>query len=164
MDDILTRWASDLTKYTKEFRTHAENVQDWDRKVSDNMQKITKLYLDTIKSEKEMQAVEWHLSKVEEEQDRLERMLSNYENDIDLLMARSGLDEGSELGGPDQEREKTYKLAERLGDRLDNMNKDLGGMINEINSVTASMGSGGKRDEPVCVPMLHLSWNKQLTL
>lgn len=162
MDEILTRWATDLSKYTKEFRSHAETVRGWDQKVSDNMQKITKLYVDTIKSEKEMQAVEWHLSKVEEEQERLERMLTNYENDIEELMARSGVDQvTAELGGPDQERERTYKLAEKLGDRLDDMGKDLSGMIEEINAVTASMSRGGRGDEPVSngiIGLPHLSW------
>ena len=150
MDEILNRWATDLNKYTKDFRAHAETVRDWDQRVSENIQDITKLYINTIKSEKEMQAVEWHLQKVEDEQDKLERALDQYEGEVEQLMTRSGVDQATtELGGPDQEREKTYKLAERLGEKLDDMGKDLGSMIDEINTVTADMGNR-KGDEPVC--------------
>ena len=149
MDEILTRWATDLNKYTKEFRGHAETVRDWDQKVASNIEKISKLYVETIKSEKEMQAVEWHLKKVEDEQDRLERMLDMYESEVDQLLAKSGVDQSTaELGGPDQERERTYKLAEKLGDHLDQTSKGLAGMIEEVNAVTAGM-SNGKADEPV---------------
>ena len=150
MDEILNRWATDLNKYTKDFRAHAETVRDWDQRVSENIQDITKLYINTIKSEKEMQAVEWHLQKVEDEQDKLERTLDQYEAEVEQWMTRSGVDQATnELGGPDQEREKTYKLAERLGEKLDDMGKDLGSMIDEINTVTADIGNG-KADEPVC--------------
>src|SRR5699024_7332441 len=31
MDEIITRWATDLTKYQKDFREQAEKVAEWDR-------------------------------------------------------------------------------------------------------------------------------------
>jgi nuclear pore complex protein Nup62 len=149
MDEILTRWASDLTKYTKDFRTHAETVSKWDQILVSNLQETAKIYIKTVTSEKQMQSVEMALSAVEKQQDELEGWLTRYERDVDEMMTKNSVGQG-EMGGPDQERERTYKLAERLGERLDDMGKDLVGMIEEVNSVTAGISRSGGRDEPVC--------------
>jgi len=89
------------------------------------------------------------LSAVEKQQDELEGWLTRYERDVDEMMTKNSVGQG-EMGGPDQERERTYKLAERLGERLDDMGRDLVGMIEEVNSVTAGISRSGGRDEPVC--------------
>ncbi|KAF3768946.1 hypothetical protein M406DRAFT_355091 [Cryphonectria parasitica EP155] len=54
-----------------------------------------------------------------------------------------------QLGGPDQERERTYKLAENVTDRLEDMGKDLGKMISEINDISGSLNKGNKPDDPL---------------
>lgn len=49
-----------------------------------------------------------------------------------------------------------YKLAEKLSDRLDDMGKDLGSMIAEINSTSTTLSKTTKADEPVCHLLLSL--------
>lgn len=42
-----------------------------------------------------------------------------------------------------------YKLAEKMSERLEEMGKDLGEMIEEINSASASLNKNSKADDPV---------------
>ena len=148
MDDILTRWASDLTKYTKQFKSQAETVGQWDQILVDNMAKISKLYANTVTSEKQTASVEMQLAAVENQQNELDSWLTKYENEVNDMLAKNGPDP-SEMAGPDQERERTYKLAEKLGERLEDMSRDLESMIEEVNSANASLNKATKADEPV---------------
>jgi nuclear pore complex protein Nup62 len=149
MDEILTRWASDLTKYTKEFKTHAETVAKWDQVLVDNMSKISKLYTQTATSEKQTASVEMQLTAVENQQNELDSWLTKYEHEVDEMLAKNG--PSQEVGGPDQERERTFKLAERLGERLEDMSRDLESMIEEVNGANASLNKNSKADEPVII-------------
>lgn len=148
MDEILTRWASDLTRYTKEFKTHAETIAKWDQIIVDNSTKIDQLYSKTRNCERQTMSVEMQLAAVENQQNELEAWLNKYENDVDEMLAKDG-PISQELGGPDQERERTYKLAERLGERLDDMGRDLQSMIEEVNAANSSLGQSGNADEPI---------------
>jgi nuclear pore complex protein Nup62 len=149
MDEILTRWASDLTKYTKEFKSHAETVAHWDQLLVENMSKISKLYISAVMAEKQTASVEMQLSAVENQQNELDSWLTKYEREVDEMLKKDGAGSGMELGGPDQERERTYKLAEKLGERLEDMGRDLGTMIDEINAANAGLSKTTKADEPV---------------
>lgn len=153
MDEILTRWASDLTRYTKEFKAHAETIAHWDQIIVDNSAKIDKLYIKTRTCEKQTMSVEMQLTAVENQQNELEAWLNKYENDVDEMLAKDGPTQ-NELGGPDLERERTYKLAEKLGERLDDMGRDLQSMIEEVNAANAGLGKSSKADEPVSVTSL----------
>lgn len=89
------------------------------------------------------------LTAVENQQNELESWLTKYEGEVDDMLAKSGAGQGMELGVPDQERERTYKLAERLGERLEDMGRDLTSMIEEINAANAGLSKPNKADEPV---------------
>ena len=88
MDEILTRWATDLTKYTKEFKAHADTLARWDQKIVDNSSKIDKLYVKTRTCEKQTMSVEMQLTAVENQQAELEAWLSKYETDVDEMLAK----------------------------------------------------------------------------
>lgn len=44
----------------------------------------------------------------------------------------------------------SYKLAEKLSERLDEMGKDLTSMIEEVNGASSTLTKTNKADEPVC--------------
>lgn len=121
----------------------------------DNSQKIDKLYVKTRICEKQTTSVEMQLSAVENQQNELESWLAKYENDVEEMLAKDGASQ-SEVGGPDQERERTYKLAERLGERLDDMGKDLESMVEAVNAANASLSKHTKSDEPVSLDLTDL--------
>ncbi|KAJ9139181.1 Nucleoporin nsp1 [Pleurostoma richardsiae] len=148
MDEIITRWATDLSKYQKEFKEQAGKVAAWDRLLVENGEKIQKLYLDTYEAERASNEIERQLQQVEGNQEELEAWLDRYEEEVNQLYSRQ-VGPTDQLGGPDQEREHTYKLAENLTDRLDEMGKDLGKMIKEINDISGTLSKGSKPDDPL---------------
>lgn len=150
MDEVLTRWATDMSRYSKEFKDQAETIARWDQIIVDNSSKIDKLYVRTRTCERQTMSVDMQLAAVENQQSELESWLTKYETDIDEMLAKDSATQ-TELGGPDQERERTYKLAERLGEKLDEMERDLGSMVEEVNAANASLSKNGKADEPVSI-------------
>ena len=106
MDDIITRWATDLSKYQKEFQAQAEKVAQWDRMLVENSEKIQKLYGQTLEAERTTTEVERQLSVVENDQLELEAWLNHYEKDVDGMIKQQG--DGEATTGPDAERQRTY--------------------------------------------------------
>jgi nuclear pore complex protein Nup62 len=149
MDEIITRWATDLSKYQKEFKDQASKIAEWDRLLVENGEKIQKLYTSTYEAERASSEIERQLSNVESQQEELTAWLDRYESDLNELYAKQG-GGNEQVAGPDQERERTYKLAEKLTDRLDDMTKDLTKMIKEINDMSGTLSKGSKPDDPVC--------------
>lgn len=107
MDEIITRWATDLTKYQKDFREQAEKVAEWDRMLVENGTKVQKLYGSTVDAERATQEVERQLASVEGQQEELGSWLDRYEREVDEMMSKQ-IGPGETLQGPDQERERTY--------------------------------------------------------
>ena len=128
------------------------------------MDKISKLYNTTALSERQTASVEMQLTAVENQQNELNSWLTKYEREVDEMLARNAANQ-AELGGPDEERERTYKLAEKLGERLKDMNRDLESMIEEVNAANASLNKNSKADEPVSLGLRLrkgplLIWNR----
>ncbi|KAF2268335.1 hypothetical protein CC78DRAFT_530252 [Lojkania enalia] len=152
MDEIITRWAADLSKYQKEFQSHAEQVALWDRALVENSDKVKGLYAKTFQAERDAAEVERQLRIVEENQQELESYLDRYEKEVEnqlKLHGVGGQGRSDGLRGPDQDRERTYKLAEKLQDRLNELNKDLTEMIEEINTTSQTLSKTGKPDDPL---------------
>jgi nuclear pore complex protein Nup62 len=149
MDEIVTRWASDLLKYQKEFQEQAAKVAAWDRLLVENGDKIQKLYNSTFEAEKASTEVERQLSAVEGQQGEILAWLDRYEAEVDQMFEMQ-VGSGDNLQGPDQERERTYKLAEKLTERLDEMGKNISSMIEAINDASSNLSkSNSKADDPV---------------
>ncbi|KAL5614385.1 hypothetical protein BROUX41_004491 [Berkeleyomyces rouxiae] len=148
MDDIITRWASDLTKYQKDFKDQATKVAEWDRLLVDNGEKIQKLYLNTFEAERASNEIEKQLMAVESQQDELEAWLDKYEGEVKEMVSRQ-YGANDQLGGPDQERERTYKLAEKLSQTLDEKSRDLGKMVDEINDISSTLNKSSRPEDPV---------------
>ncbi|KAF2813139.1 uncharacterized protein BDZ99DRAFT_382476 [Mytilinidion resinicola] len=149
MDEIITRWASDLSKYQKEFQTQAQRVAGWDQTILENSNKINKLWYATHAADKDAGEIERQLTNVESAQDELGGWLDKFEAEIDEMMEGQVRGGKNDLQGPDQERENTYKLAEKLSDRLNELNKDLTEMIEEVNGVSQTLSKTTKPDDPL---------------
>lgn len=106
MDEIITRWASDLSKYQKEFQRQAEKVAEWDQLLVENSDKIQKLYGNTLEAQRATGEVERQITQVENEQGELEYWLEQYERHVeDMWQAQGGANDS--LQGPDKERQDT---------------------------------------------------------
>ena len=148
MDDIITRWASDLTKYQKEFQSQAEKVASWDRQLVENSNAISKLYSKTFQAERDTAEIQKQLTAVESHQDELSQWLDRYEQEVDDLMSRQ-INPQEGLQGPDQERERTYKIAEQVSERLGEVGQDLTSMIEEINAASSTISKSSSANDPV---------------
>jgi hypothetical protein len=155
MDEILTRWASDLSKHQKEFQKQATQVQKWDTLLVQNTDKISKLYSKTFQAERDAVEVEKQISAVEGEQEELELWLNKYEGEVEALLQKVGANDRNGSEGVDAERERTYKMAERLTDRIEGLNNDLKDVIEEVNGVSVTLGgangSGGDDQVRFCI-------------
>jgi nuclear pore complex protein Nup62 len=166
MDEILTRWAADLSKYQKEFQKSAKQVGTWDTLLVKNTEKISKLYAKAFQAERDAGEVEKQISAVEAEQDELEQWLSKYEAEVEDMVRKAGVGvDAGPGGGVDLEREKVYRAAERVSERLEGLNRDLGDVIEEVNSVGAVVGRSSGPDDQVSIRFFlwHLA-NQILTL
>lgn len=105
MDEILTRWATELSKHQKEFQKQAEQVASWDRILVENADKISKLVAKTLQAERDATEIERQLSAVESQQEELEQWLDKYEKEADDMIMKAGLT--GESTGTDLERERT---------------------------------------------------------
>jgi nuclear pore complex protein Nup62 len=159
MDEIISRWATDLSTYQKQFQQSANTVSKWDRVLVDNGEKIQKLYTSTFEAERASAEVERQLAAVEGQQEELTAWLDHYEQDV-MSMFTKQVGAGESLQGPDQERERTYKLAEKLSDKLDEMTRDLTSMIQEINGASAALTKTSKPDDPVCIADFSLPYGR----
>ncbi|KIN04203.1 hypothetical protein OIDMADRAFT_102489 [Oidiodendron maius Zn] len=148
MDEIITRWASDLLKYQKEFQEQAAKAATWDRLLVENGEKIQKLYSSTYEAERASTEVERQLATVESQQAELTAWLDRYEAEVDEVFTRQ-IGQGESLQGPDQERERTYHLAEKLTDRLDEMGKNITSMIEAVNDASSNLSKSSKADDPL---------------
>ncbi|KAI9720280.1 MAG: FG-nucleoporin nsp1 [Chrysothrix sp. TS-e1954] len=148
MEEIILRWATDLSKYQKEFQAQAASVASWDRMLVENSNAISKLYSKTFQAERDTAEVQRQLSAVEDQQDELTRWLDYYEREVDQIISRQ-TGQGETLQGPDQDRERTYQTAEKVSDRLSEMGTELTTMIEEINSASSAIGKTSKQDDPL---------------
>jgi len=123
-------------------------VAKWDRMLVENVDRVQKLYGNTVDAERATQEVERQLASVEAQQEELSSWLDRYEREVDEMMSKQ-VGSGETLQGADQERERTYKLAEKLSGRLNEMGKDLGSMIEEVNSASGTLSKTSKADEPI---------------
>ncbi|KAI9855490.1 MAG: FG-nucleoporin nsp1 [Vezdaea acicularis] len=146
MDEIITRWANDLSLHQKSFQKHAEKVAGWDRLLVENQEKISNLYGVTYQAERESTEISRQLSNVENQQEELSVFLDRYEREVEEMMGKQMVT-GEGLQGPDQERERTYQMAERLSSRLQGMGTDLTTMIDEINIASSSLSKNNKTDD-----------------
>jgi len=126
-------------------------VAHWDRLLVENTGKISALYSKTYQAERDAAEVERQLAFVENAQDELEQWLARYEQEAAEMSGRvvgSGAGDGG-AAGVDLERERMYRLAEKVTAKLDDLNSDLGDVIAEINDVGARLSKVRQGDDPV---------------
>lgn len=148
MEDIINQWTSDLEKYKGEFLSQADEIKKWDAILIANGDKILDLGTQTTEAEKTQARMDTLLQQLESEQEELGITLDYYESQIkDFFDAQFGSQEGMQPA--DQEREKTYSLAEKLNETLIGMEGDLGEMIKAINKAGATINKTSNADDPL---------------
>ncbi|KAI9314066.1 Nsp1-like C-terminal region-domain-containing protein, partial [Dichotomocladium elegans] len=144
MEDILNMWTKDLEKSTREFHKQAALVAEWDKKLIDNGQKISKLHEEVTQVELLQKEVEENLDFVNAQQEELNMILDTYEKQIKDVFDQSNMQQPLHL--VDVQREKAYGLAETLNSQLDDVNRNMTVMIDEINNMSRAQSNEGDDD------------------
>uniref|UniRef100_A0A8C6CKW7 Nuclear pore glycoprotein p62 n=1 Tax=Moschus moschiferus TaxID=68415 RepID=A0A8C6CKW7_MOSMO len=122
------------TATTTTTTTSATQVNAWDRTLIENGERITSLHREVEKVKLDQKRLDQELDFILSQQKELEDLLSPLEESV---KEQSGT---VHLQHADEEREKTYKLAENIDAQLKRMAQDLKDIIEHLNT------SGGPAD------------------
>uniref|UniRef100_A0A4W2HA80 Nuclear pore glycoprotein p62 n=1 Tax=Bos indicus x Bos taurus TaxID=30522 RepID=A0A4W2HA80_BOBOX len=122
------------TATTTTTTTAATQVNAWDRTLIENGERITSLHREVEKVKLDQKRLDQELDFILSQQKELEDLLSPLEESV---KEQSGT---VHLQHADEEREKTYKLAENIDAQLKRMAQDLKDIIEHLNT------SGGPAD------------------
>ena len=142
MEDLITKWTNQLTLSSKTFESYSDKIGEWDKILVESSDKVSKLYNDTLQAEQKQEKIDQTLAYIEKQQDELDKVLSGYERQSDKLLSsieKSTPSNSSSINNKetnDEAREKAYKLAEMLENRLDSLGTNFSSLVNEVNEVS----------------------------
>ncbi|KAI7894248.1 Nsp1-like C-terminal region-domain-containing protein [Mucor mucedo] len=136
MEDILNLWTKELEKQTKDFHKQANQVAKWDQQLIENGNKITSLHENVTKVEVTQREIDQNLEYINTQQEELNAILDTYEKQIMEVFDESNLQQPMQPA--DVQRERAYGMAESLNAQLDDVNRNLNVMVEEINKMGSS--------------------------
>nr|XP_033801479.1 nucleoporin-62 C-terminal-like protein [Geotrypetes seraphini]XP_033801480.1 nucleoporin-62 C-terminal-like protein [Geotrypetes seraphini]XP_033801481.1 nucleoporin-62 C-terminal-like protein [Geotrypetes seraphini]XP_033801482.1 nucleoporin-62 C-terminal-like protein [Geotrypetes seraphini] len=134
LESLINKWSLELEDQEKYFLHQATQVNAWDRTLIENGEKITTLHREVEKVKLDQKRLDQELDFILSQQKELEDLLNPLE---ESMKEQSGT---IYLQHADEEREKTYKLAENIDAQLKRMAQDLKDIIEHLNT------SGGPAD------------------
>ena len=145
LDEITQRWTTELENQQKDFFRLGNEVKEWDGVLRDNAEQISRLYNQTVSAEQTQLAVDQSLDYIESQQKELDEVLTRYEKETEELF--DGDSNQLQLGVADNEREKSYRLAENVNEQLDDLSRNLSTMIDEVNLLSGGGTNKSKDSE-----------------
>ncbi|KAK7138430.1 hypothetical protein R3I94_013906 [Phoxinus phoxinus] len=158
LEALINKWSSELEDQERHFLQQATQVNAWDRMLVENGEKITSLHKDMEKVKLDQRRLDQELDFILSQQKELEDLLSPLEESV---KEQSGT---IYMQNADEERERTYKLAENVDAQLKRMSQDLKEIIEHLNT---SSGPGDTTDplQQICkilnAHMDSLQWVEQ---
>ncbi|XP_076878920.1 nucleoporin 62 like isoform X2 [Brachyhypopomus gauderio] len=128
LEALINKWSSELEDQERHFLQQATQVNAWDRMLVENGEKITALHKDMEKVKLDQRRLDQELDFILSQQKELEDLLVPLEESV---KEQSGT---IYMQNADEEREKTYKLAENVDAQLKRMSQDLKEIIEHLNT------------------------------
>ncbi|KAM6125007.1 nuclear pore glycoprotein p62-like isoform 3-T3 [Phoenicopterus ruber ruber] len=141
LESLINKWSLELEDQEKHFLHQATQVNAWDRTLIENGEKITSLHREVEKVKLDQKRLDQELDFILSQQKELEDLLTPLEESV---KEQSGT---IYLQHADEERERTYKLAENIDAQLKHMAQDLKDIIEHLNT---SGGPADTSDPPCC--------------
>ncbi|XP_006898707.1 PREDICTED: nuclear pore glycoprotein p62 [Elephantulus edwardii] len=135
LESLINKWSLELEDQERHFLQQATQVNAWDRTLIENGEKITALHREVEKVKLDQKRLDQELDFILSQQKELEDLLSPLE---EAAKEQSGT---IYLQHADEEREKTYKLAENIDAQLKRMAQDLKDIIEHLNTAGAPADS-----------------------
>eukprot|EP00118_Oscarella_pearsei_P025978 m.309152 g.309152 ORF g.309152 m.309152 type:complete len:411 (+) comp45640_c0_seq1:12-1244(+) len=144
LEDQINKWAVELEEQERQFLDQAQKINDWDRLLIGNADKILKLNTEVEEIKANQQRLDNELEFIITQQSELEGMLDSLEG------ATQSQDMSPFDQHADQERNRTYHLAENLDSQLKRMGQDLKDIIEHLNTQSAE-------SESTMAPIHHIA-------
>uniref|UniRef100_A0A4W4EYJ4 Nuclear pore glycoprotein p62 n=1 Tax=Electrophorus electricus TaxID=8005 RepID=A0A4W4EYJ4_ELEEL len=128
LEALINKWSSELEDQERHFLQQATQVNAWDRMLVENGEKITALHKDMEKVKLDQRRLDQELDFILSQQKELEDLLVPLEESV---KEQSGT---IYMQNADEERERTYKLAENVDSQLKRMSQDLKEIIEHLNT------------------------------
>uniref|UniRef100_A0A8C2TIZ9 Nuclear pore glycoprotein p62 n=1 Tax=Coturnix japonica TaxID=93934 RepID=A0A8C2TIZ9_COTJA len=128
LESLINKWSLELEDQEKHFLHQATQVNAWDRTLIENGEKITSLHREVEKVKLDQKRLDQELDFILSQQKELEDLLTPLEESV---KEQSGT---IYLQHADEERERTYKLAENIDAQLKRMAQDLKDIIEHLNT------------------------------
>ncbi|XP_066437094.1 nucleoporin-62 C-terminal-like protein isoform X2 [Eleutherodactylus coqui] len=143
LENLINKWSLELEDQEKHFLQQATQVNAWDRTLIQNGERITALHREMEKVKLDQKRLDQELDFILSQQKELEDLLTPLEESV---KEQSGT---IYLQHADEEREKTYKLAENIDAQLKRMAQDLKDVIEHLNT-TAGPGDASNPLQQIC--------------
>uniref|UniRef100_H0XM25 Nucleoporin NSP1-like C-terminal domain-containing protein n=1 Tax=Otolemur garnettii TaxID=30611 RepID=H0XM25_OTOGA len=127
LEGLINNWNLEMEDHERRFLHQATQVNAWGRALIENGEKITVLHAEMEKVKLDQKRLEQELDFILLQQKELEAMLTPLE---DSMKDQNGL----AYPQHEDEREKTYKLAENIDIQLKRMGQDLKELIDRLNA------------------------------
>ncbi|XP_038157147.1 nucleoporin 62 like [Cyprinodon tularosa] len=128
LESLINKWSLELEDQERHFLQQATQVNAWDRMLVENGEKITSLHKELEKVKLDQRRLNQELDFILSQQKELEDVLSPLEESV---KEQSGT---IYMQNADEERERTYKLAENVDAQLKRMSHDLKEIIEHLNT------------------------------
>ncbi|XP_052669864.1 nuclear pore glycoprotein p62-like isoform X2 [Harpia harpyja] len=128
LESLINKWSLELEDQEKHFLHQATQVNAWDRMLIENGEKITSLHREVEKVKLDQKRLDQELDFILSQQKELEDLLTPLEESV---KEQSGT---IYLQHADEERERTYKLAENIDAQLKHMAQDLKDITEHLNT------------------------------
>ncbi|KAF1493668.1 Nuclear pore glycoprotein p62, partial [Megadyptes antipodes antipodes] len=128
LESLINKWSLELEDQEKHFLHQATQVNAWDQTLIENGEKITSLHREVEKVKLDQKRLDQELDFILSQQKELEDLLTPLEESV---KEQSGT---IYLQHADEERERTYKLAENIDAQLKRMAQDLKDITEHLNT------------------------------
>lgn len=128
LEVLINKWSLELDDQERHFLQQATQVNAWDRMLVENGEKITALHKEMEKVKLDQRRLNQELDFILSQQKELEDLLCPLEESV---KEQSGT---IYMQNADEERERTYKLAENVDAQLKRMSQDLKEIIEHLNT------------------------------
>uniref|UniRef100_A0A8C6U7X3 Nuclear pore glycoprotein p62 n=1 Tax=Neogobius melanostomus TaxID=47308 RepID=A0A8C6U7X3_9GOBI len=128
LEGLINKWSLELEDQERHFLQQATQVNAWDRMLVENGERITSLHKEMEKVKLDQRRLNQELDFILSQQKELEDLLCPLEESV---KEQSGT---IYMQNADEERERTYKLAENVDAQLKRMSQDLKEIIDHLNT------------------------------